>query len=88
MTSQLYQLSNEDRNEPEESVKRWNYTVSEMPEGLTNFVSTIVAEESLRVSVRSQDAGAEERVIQRVMCLNKFVDEEGRVRWKAAPGQL
>lgn len=88
MISQFYLLSNEDRNEPGERVKRWNYTPNEISEGLVNFASTIVAEESLRVSVRSQNADAEERVMQRVLCLNKFVDEESRVRWKAAPEQL
>ena len=88
MISQLHLLSSEDRNEPGERLERWNYTSNDTSEGLLNFVSKFVAEESLRVSVRSQDADVEERVMQRVMCLNKFVDKESKVRWKAAPGQL
>jgi hypothetical protein len=88
MISQFYPVPNEDRNEPGERIKRWNYTFREMPEGLMNFASTIIAKESLRVSVKSHDADVDERVMQRVLCLNKFLDEESRVGWRAAPGQL
>ena len=87
MISQLQSVPNNGPNEQEEGMEAWKYAniTPLMPERLINFASTIAAEESLRVGAKSQSADGEEMVMQRVLCLNKFWDEESKTRWKAAP---